>query len=194
MVPKVKVKDGDKVEGRGRRRPLWAVNTRTKEGIFMEMRTLTRREEEDDEWTEVIRNKPKSPANRPAQSQEETSENRPSFASVTAQQSSSLHQHSSRQDTSQQLRRNSDASIAAMSQRKTLQRIFKTAPPNRPMRDDLVIEIQKINGKPFRGQLTFTEAKDGIFTGCLDLNIKLIHGIRFGFNTYPTIKYKLRNK
>ena len=150
-------------------------------------------EEDDEEWTEVTRNKQKSPMNERPRRQDESSENRPTFASVAAQQSSSS-QFPHQQETSQQLRRNSEQSVAAMSQRKTLPRIFKTAPPNGPMRDDLVIEIQKINGKPFRGQLTFTEAKDGIFTGCLDLNIKLIHGIRFGFNTYPTIKYKLKEQ
>ena len=144
-------------------------------------------EDDENEWTEVIRNKPKSPSNKQPQPNEERS-----FASVAAQQSNS--QHAQRQDSSQQQRRNSDASVAAMSQRKTLQRIFKTAPPNGPMRDDLVVEIQRINGKPFKGQLTFTEARDGIFTGCLDLNIKLVHGIRFGFNTYPTIKYKLKEQ
>ena len=62
------------------------------------------------------------------------------------------------------------------------------------MRDDITVEIQKINGKPFKGQLTFNEAKDGIFADCLDLNIKLIHGIRFRFNTFPTIKYKLKEQ
>ena len=152
--------------------------------------------DDEDDWTEVTRTKQRSPTNQQAQPQEASTLNMPSFASIAAQQpSSSRHQqHPSAQNTSQQLRRNSDASVAAISQRKPLNRIFKTAPPNGPMRDELVIEIQKINGKPFKGQLTFTEAKDGIFVECLDLNVRLIHGIRFRFNTYPTIKFKLKEQ
>ena len=46
------------------------------------------------------------------------------------------------------------------------------------MHDDIIIKIQTVNGKPFKGTLTVNEAKDDIFAGCLDLNAKLIHGIR----------------
>ena len=61
------------------------------------------------------------------------------------------------------------------------------------MRDDIVVEIQTVNDKPFKGSLTFTEAKD-VFCNCLGLDIKLVHGIRFDFSTYPVVKYKLKEQ
>ena len=185
-------------------------------GVYKDPRRNIRGDEEyhdyddEEEWTQVARNKPKSPPkqtgsgsgsvpntrNQPDHIEhQDGASSRPSFASITAQASTSATQYNqSAQSTSQHLRRNSDASVAAVNQKKTLDRIFKTAPPSGPMRDDITVEILNINGKPFKGQLTFSEAKDGIFVECLDLNIKLIHGIRFRFNTFPTIKFKLKEQ
>ena len=62
------------------------------------------------------------------------------------------------------------------------------------MRDDITIEIQAINGKPFKGTLTFHEALEGIFVKCLGLDTKILHGIRFCFSKCPTVKYKLKEQ
>ena len=51
-----------------------------------------------------------------------------------------------------------------------------------------------MNDLPFKGSLTFTEAKDGVYTGCMGLDTKLLHGVRFAFSTYPVIKYKLKEE
>ena len=71
---------------------------------------------------------------------------------------------------------------------------FLTPPPEGGMRDDIVIEVQTINGTPFKGSVSVTEATKGIFRGCLDLNTKLIHRLRFGYSTYPLIKFKLKEQ
>ena len=49
------------------------------------------------------------------------------------------------------------------------------------MSDDIIIEVQTVNGNKYNGYLNFNEAKDGIFKGQLSLDTKLICGIRFGF-------------
>jgi hypothetical protein len=62
------------------------------------------------------------------------------------------------------------------------------------MRDDITIEIRKVNGAPFKGSLHFKEAKYGIFQNCLQLNPSLIHGLRFGYSDFPVVKFKLKEK
>ena len=110
-------------------------------------------------------------------------QDRPSFASVTAQQSSSSLQN----------RRNSTAS-ANYNGKKILESKFVTPAPNGSMRDDITVEIQTINGKPFKGSLTVDEAKNGIFVKCLELNPGLLHGLRFNYSGCPVVKFKLKEQ
>ena len=124
-----------------------------------------------------------SNANPDANQTIDNSQGRPSFASVAAQQASSSLQN----------RRNSTAS-ANFNQKKILERKFVTPAPVGAMRDEITIEIQTINGNPFRGTLTFHEALEGIFLRCLELDRCLLHGIRFRFSKCPIIKYKLKEQ
>ena len=78
--------------------------------------------------------------------------------------------------------------------KKTLERMFRTAPPDGPNRDNIIIEIRQVNGVPFKGSLHYKEAKYGIFNGCLGLDPTLVHGLSFAFSDYPIIKYKLRQQ
>ena len=158
--------------------------------------------DDEEEWTQVIRNKQKSPVaqsgsgsgpdvpNQPdttggsnsGTNQEAVSGPRPSFASVVGQ------------GNTMQSRRDSTVSAGYTREKKTLQRIFRTPDPDGPMRDDIVIEIRTVNDMPFKGSLTFTEAKDGVYGQCLGLDIKILHGIRFAFSTYPVVKFKLKEQ
>ena len=153
--------------------------------------------EEEEEWTKVTRNRPKTPPNQsgsgsgsvpntrnqpdPNEQPNEPS-SRPTFASVLVQ------------SQSMQSRRDSMTSAAGNKEKKTLDRIFRTPDPEGPMRDDIVVEIQTVNDRPFKGSLTFTEAKDGVFSTCMGLDIQLLHGIRFAFSTYPVVKFKLKEQ
>ena len=92
-----------------------------------------------------------------------------------------------------QNRRDSMTSNAGPREKKTLERIFKTPDPDSPMRDDIVVEIQTLNDRPFKGSVTFTEAKE-ILSTCMGLEIRQVHGIRFAFSTYPVVKYKLKEQ
>jgi hypothetical protein len=92
-----------------------------------------------------------------------------------------------------QNRRDSMASNAGPRETKTLERMFKTPDPDGPMRDDIIVEIQTVNERPFKGSVTFTEAKE-ILSTCMGIEIRLVHGIRFAFSTYPVVKYKLKEQ
>ena len=147
-------------------------------------------DEEEEEWSVVSYNRKSPQRQQPNQHQTVTTQSdvqsnqeRPTFASVAAQPSSS----------SMQNRRSSTAS-ANYNPKKTLERIFVTPAPEGAMRDEITIEVQTINGKPFKGSLTFHEALDGIYKGCLELDTKLLHGIRFRFSKCPVIKYKLKEQ
>ena len=152
---------------------------------------------DDEEWTEVSYNRKSPPrqqqqqpqpqpdqtAQSNAQSTQENSLYRPSFASVAALQASSSLQN----------RRNSTAS-ANYNQKKTLEKMFVTPAPNGAMRDEITVEIQTMNEKPFKGTLTFKEALEGIYTKCLELDTAILHGIRFRFSRCPIIKFKLKEQ
>ena len=163
-------------------------------GVYKDSRRNIQGDEDfddEEEWTQVIRNKQRSPTRSgsgPGQSQpnqpepiDQPLEQRPSFASVAGQ------------GLSMQNRRDSMTSNAGPREKKTLERIFKTPDPDGPMRDDIVVEIQTLNDRPFKGSVTFTEAKE-ILSTCMGLEIRLVHGIRFAFSTYPVVKYKLKEQ
>ena len=86
------------------------------------------------------------------------------------------------------------ASAVQTREKKVLERKFRTPDPDGPMRDDIIVEVQTVNDRPFKGSLTFTEAMNGVFETCLGLDKKLVHGVRFAFSTYPVIKYKLKEQ
>ena len=163
-------------------------------GVYKDSRRNIQGDEDfddEEEWTQVIRNKQRSPTrsgsgpgpSQPNQSEPiyQPSEQRPSFASVAGQ------------GLSMQNRRDSMTSNAGPREKKTLERIFKTPDPDGPMRDDIVVEIQTLNDRPFKGSVTFTEAKE-ILSTCMGLEIRQVHGIRFAFSTYPVVKYKLKEQ
>ena len=67
---------------------------------------------------------------------------------------------------------------------------FVTPKADGNMRDVLTIECPKINGLPFRGSITYTEAKY-IFSDILRLTPNLVHSIKISFNKCRVITYKL---
>ena len=71
---------------------------------------------------------------------------------------------------------------------------FVTAKPDKGLRDDVIIECQTINGNPFKGTITFKEAKLTIFEGKLGYDRSLLHSIRTSFNGCPVIKFKLNQQ
>ena len=129
-------------------------------------------ESDGGEWTEVINARKQTPERA-----SNVPNPQPTFASVTAQASGSS------QDA-----RNTE------SVKRVLERKFKTAPPDGPLRDTITVEIRQVNGVPFKGSLHFKEAKYGIFENCLNLDPTIIHGLSFAYSDYPIVKYKLKHQ
>ena len=128
-------------------------------------------EEDEEEWTEVSYTR-KSPQRQQRSTETNSGSNEPdrnnqdipSFASVAAGSSS------------MQNRRDSVTS-ANFERRNKLESKFVTPAPEGGMRDEITVEVQTVNEKPFKGSLTFDEALNGIFVHCLELDTKILHGI-----------------
>ena len=143
-------------------------------------------DDEDEGWTDVTRKPKTPPINRQNVTDRENSATTneatataPTYAGVAGSSGRPITEDPTRQDRHEQRLRPTK---------------FLTPPPEGSMRDDIAIEVQTLNGAPFKGSISITEATQGIFRGCLDLNVKLIHGLRFGYSTYPLIKFKLKEQ
>ena len=64
---------------------------------------------------------------------------------------------------------------------------------NGAMREEIEVAIETLNGNPFRGTLTYIEAKQGIFGGCLGFpDYENFDGVRLGFRGCPVAIFKLK--
>ena len=153
-------------------------------GVYKDTRRNIQGDEEfddDEEWTQVTRSKPKSPPNQSGSGSGPTQLNQPDTGRSYASAAASSTDHQQPKDPTTSIRQPTERP-----------KKFKTPAPEGSMRDDLVIEIQTVNGEKFKGSVNVKEAKDDIFKGKLGLDVKLLHGIRFGFSTYPVVKFKLK--
>ena len=153
--------------------------------------------DKEDQWTQVINNKPKSPqatgsgSAQPAGYNIMHSRGNWIWLWATTAQPAGNHKHL----YSSRIRRSSRRKSKETTKReKNLERVFVTPPPEGGFRDNLIIEIRQVNGEPFRGSLHFKEAKFGIFEQTLKQDPALIHGISFGFSDFPLVKFKLRKQ
>ena len=71
---------------------------------------------------------------------------------------------------------------------------FVTAPPNGHMRDEFTVECQTLNERPFKGSLTFEEARVTVFHEILGFDINSLYSMRMEFSGCPIIKFKLRQQ
>jgi hypothetical protein len=65
-------------------------------------------------------------------------------------------------------------------------------PLNGPMRDQITVEILKIDENDFKGSPI--EAKNLIYINTLGLDRNLLHGLDFSFKGHPVITYRLREQ
>jgi hypothetical protein len=61
-------------------------------------------------------------------------------------------------------------------------------------RDFFDIEIRTINGQPFRGTITYVEAKHAIYKGILEMDFNNFRGVRLGFKGVPTATILLKEQ
>ena len=86
------------------------------------------------------------------------------------------------------------ATVAATSKKRGnlgVDSLYKTPDPEGCMRDVLTVEVETKDREPYRGTVTYQEAKYEIFLEALDLPEELLHGVKIQFGSGPTITYKL---
>ena len=71
---------------------------------------------------------------------------------------------------------------------------FITPPPDGQMRDEFVVECQTLNDVPFKGSVTFEEARVTIFHDILGFAINDLYSIRMRFSGCPILKFKLKQQ
>ena len=71
---------------------------------------------------------------------------------------------------------------------------FVTPEPDGAFRDDFGIEFRTINGHPFKGTITFTEAKYTVFMRILGFESALLYSIRNSFSEVPVVRFKLKQQ
>ena len=62
------------------------------------------------------------------------------------------------------------------------------------MRDVLTVECSKINGKDFKGTITYTEATVKIYQDKFGLQADNLHSIKMSFSTCRVVSFKLRSQ
>ena len=177
-------------------------------GLYKDSRRNIQGDEEyddEEEWTQVIHSKQKTPPNISGSGSGPAQLNQPdyslndatsgtdgaSYAGVASGSNTILNTGTIQKPQSHHQHHDQDQPPKP---KKQLERKFVTPAPEGAMRDDIVLEIREHNGKPFKGSLTMTEARDGIFSKGMGLDKALIHGIRFGYSDFPVVKFKLKTQ
>ena len=63
---------------------------------------------------------------------------------------------------------------------------------DKAMRQELEINLETLNGNPFRGTLTQLEAKYSIYKETLKLDLSNFDGVRVGYKNGPMMVFKLK--
>ena len=172
-------------------------------------------DDEEEPWTQVNHNKPKSPSKHPSvketRYENEKSETFPPVASIIEK----LNKQSSERGsvTGVAVRRKGGSVIDMLNERASVRgsvngsihghtqnqdqtkrrpdSLYKTAPPEGCMRDVLSVAVLSRNDEDYRGTVTYNEAKYEMFMKGMDLPEDLLHGIKIQFGKGPTVSFKL---
>ena len=156
--------------------------------------------DEEEEWTQVIHSKQKTPPTLSGSGSGPNQLNQPDLALVPGPSQNQTGQSDPARSyagaASGTIPKSTHQSIRDehTTRRAPFEGKWVTPPPEGSMRDDIQIEIRQINGKPFKGSIHIKEARYGIFENCLGFSSELLHGIRFGFSDYPLVKFKLKSQ
>ena len=71
---------------------------------------------------------------------------------------------------------------------------FVTPAPDGAMRDEIVVECKTINGLPFRGTITFKEAREVMFNEIMGFSLSDLYSVRFRYNGCPVVRLKLKQQ
>jgi hypothetical protein len=169
--------------------------------------------DEDEQWTHVTRNRPKSPGKQPeTDTRNENSQfEKMSIVEKLNKQSSEkgsvIERPGEKKKGSIIDQLNARASIrgsqagsvhgdgaktrSEANRQKVRESLYKTAPADGCMRDVITVEINTKDGEAYRGTVTYTEARYEMFGKGMDLPDDILHGIKIQFGSGPTVTYKL---
>ena len=71
---------------------------------------------------------------------------------------------------------------------------FVTPEQSGPYRDEIVVECQKLNDRPFKGTITFREATDVMFTRVMGFEYGELYSVRMRYSGCPTVRFKLKQQ
>ena len=71
---------------------------------------------------------------------------------------------------------------------------FATPRAEGALRDEIVIECQTLNGRPFKGTITFNEAVDSMFVEIMGFSFNDLYSVRMRYSGCPIVKFKLKNQ
>ena len=71
---------------------------------------------------------------------------------------------------------------------------FTTPAADGPLRDEIVVECQRLNDQPFKGTITFNEAVDTIFTDIMGFQFSDLYSVRMRYSGCPVVRFKLKNQ
>ena len=71
---------------------------------------------------------------------------------------------------------------------------FVTPAQNGPFRDEIVVECQTLNDRPFKGTITFREATEIMFTEIMGFQFADLYSVRMRFSGCPTVRFKLKEQ
>ena len=152
---------------------------------------------EEEEWTHVVRNKPTIPEkpNIVEKLNKASSERGSIIAGTNKSKGGSLIDQLNERAS---IRGSTAGSVHGDNKQKNKpelytipESLYKTAPADGCMRDVITVVVQSKDGEDYRGTVTYTEARYEIFSKGMDLPDDLLHGIKIQFGNSPTITYKL---
>ena len=71
---------------------------------------------------------------------------------------------------------------------------FVTPAPDGALRDEIVIECRTINDRPFKGTITFKEAREFMFHEVMGFHLGDLYSVRFRFSGCPVVRLKLKHQ
>ena len=72
--------------------------------------------------------------------------------------------------------------------------VFRTPMPDGPFKDEIVVEVNSLNGKQYSGTVTVTEARKTIFEQMLGFKQDDLASLTIGYNRGRIITYKLKQQ
>ena len=78
--------------------------------------------------------------------------------------------------------------ITQRTEKKHRESVFVTKKPEGAFRDEIVVELQTLDDQPFRGTITFKEAREVMFNEIMGFSLSDLYSVRFRYNGCPVVR------